>query len=158
MAGALTIVETNLEWYKIAITAIQEVRWIGDGNLKSNNFTVFYSDGQRHERWVGFIINNEYLPYIKQFEPYSDRLCYIKLEFNINKLLCAYRRQATRRKLSILWRSQYYIIYSIYESIPKNHPKIILGDLNAKVGKRKYTDQQLEKKAFTHTPTITVTD
>jgi len=23
---------------------------------------------------VGFIINNEYLPYIKQFEPYSDRL------------------------------------------------------------------------------------
>jgi len=64
MAGALTVVETNLERYRIAITVIQEVRWIGDGNLKSNNFTVFYSGGQRHER--GFIINNEYLPYIKQ--------------------------------------------------------------------------------------------
>ncbi|KAF0761881.1 craniofacial development protein 2-like [Aphis craccivora] len=41
MAGALTVVETNLERYRISIMEIQEVRWIGDGNLKLNNITVF---------------------------------------------------------------------------------------------------------------------
>jgi len=41
MVGALIVVETNLERYRSAITVIQEVRWIGNGNLKSNNFTVF---------------------------------------------------------------------------------------------------------------------
>jgi exonuclease III len=29
----------------------------------------------------------------------------------------------------------YEDLKTIYESIPKNHPKIILGDFNAKVGK-----------------------
>jgi len=43
MAGALTVVEANLERYRIAIAAIQEVRWAGEGNLKSKKHTIFHS-------------------------------------------------------------------------------------------------------------------
>jgi len=50
IAGALTVVETNLERYGIAIAAIQEIRWTGEGNLKSKKHTIFYSGGQRHEQ------------------------------------------------------------------------------------------------------------
>jgi len=80
MVGALTVVEANLEWYRIAIAEIQDVRWTGEGNLKSKKHTIFYSGGQRHEWGVRFIVSNEYLPYIKRFEPYSDKQCYIQLE------------------------------------------------------------------------------
>lgn len=80
VVGVLTVVESNLEQYRIAITAIQEIRWIREGNLKLKKCTVFYSDGQRHERGIGFIINNKYLEYIKRFTPYSDKPYYIQLE------------------------------------------------------------------------------
>lgn len=42
MAGTLIVIEVNLEQYRIAIAVIQEVRWIGEGNLKSKK-TGFYS-------------------------------------------------------------------------------------------------------------------
>lgn len=80
MVGAPTVVEDNLERYRIAIAAIEEVRWAGEGNLKSKNHTIFYSGGQRHDRGVGFIVNNEYLPYIKRFEPVID---YVIFNMNI---------------------------------------------------------------------------
>jgi len=57
MAGALTIVETNLERNRIAITVIQEIRWTGEGNLKSKKYTVFYIGGERHVRGKGIFVN-----------------------------------------------------------------------------------------------------
>jgi len=45
MVGALKIVEANLERYRVAITAVKEIIWTGDGNLKPKKCYVFYSDG-----------------------------------------------------------------------------------------------------------------
>ena len=52
----------------------------------------------------------------------------------------------------------YEDLNTIYESIPKKHPKIILGDFNTKVGKEEIYKPTLEKIAATHSPTIMVTD
>jgi len=40
-AGNLTTAILELERYQLDIIAIQEVRWPGEGNLKTGNYTVF---------------------------------------------------------------------------------------------------------------------
>ncbi|KAL4141595.1 hypothetical protein QTP88_004211 [Uroleucon formosanum] len=48
-AGHLTTVISSLERYQLNIAAIQETRWPGQGNLKTNNWTYFYSGGLDHQ-------------------------------------------------------------------------------------------------------------
>lgn len=48
--GHLTTVISSLERYQLDITAIQETRWPGQGNLKTDNWTYFYSGGFCSER------------------------------------------------------------------------------------------------------------
>jgi len=43
--GALTTVLSDLDRYRLAITAIQEVRWTGTGHLKTEKYTIFYNGG-----------------------------------------------------------------------------------------------------------------
>jgi hypothetical protein len=42
-AGALNLLLEQLEKYKIAITAIQEIRWKGNSLLEKRGYTIFYS-------------------------------------------------------------------------------------------------------------------
>lgn len=41
MAGAVTVVESNLEDCRIALAAVQEVTMTGEGSVKSEKCTVF---------------------------------------------------------------------------------------------------------------------
>ncbi|KAL4152688.1 hypothetical protein QTP88_000521 [Uroleucon formosanum] len=148
IAGALTVVEANLERYGIAIAAIQEVRWTGEGNLKSKKHTIFYSGGQRHERGVGFIVSNEYLPYIKRFEPYNDRLCYIQIECKHINLILINGYAPTEDKQQDENEAFYEDLNTIFESIAKSQPKIILGDFNAKIGKEEMYRPTIGKESL----------
>jgi exonuclease III len=61
-AEHLTTVISSLERYQLNIAGIQETRWPGQGNLKTNNWTYFYSGGLGHQAGVGFIVNDKLLP------------------------------------------------------------------------------------------------
>lgn len=80
VAGAMTIVLSAVDIYRLDTVAFQKVRWTGSGNTRSNNHTIFYSWGTNHESGVGFIVNNNMLPYVIMFEPYNDGLCYLQIE------------------------------------------------------------------------------
>ena len=67
--GVMTTIVSCLERYKLDITAVQEVRWGGSGSLKTQEMTIFYSGGEKHERGVGFVIKNSFLPNALRFEP-----------------------------------------------------------------------------------------
>jgi len=41
--GAMKIVTSTIEKYKINIVTIQELRWTGVGNIKLRDSTIFYS-------------------------------------------------------------------------------------------------------------------
>jgi len=73
--GARKIVTSTIEKYKIDIVTIQELRWIGVGNIKLRNSTIFYSCGDKHEYGAEFVVKNDMLPYIKKFEACNERLC-----------------------------------------------------------------------------------
>jgi hypothetical protein len=44
---------------------------------------MLYSDEEKHERRVGFIIKDKVLPNVVKFEPISDRICYIEMIYGI---------------------------------------------------------------------------
>jgi len=39
---------SQLDSYKMDITAIQEIRWTGEGIIDKNNYTTFYSCDNKH--------------------------------------------------------------------------------------------------------------
>lgn len=65
--------------YRPDIIALQEMRWPGTGNVKSDNVTLFYSgpNNGKHENGVGFMIKDSRLNLVKKFKPINDRLCYL---------------------------------------------------------------------------------
>jgi exonuclease III len=66
--GNLTTAILELERYRLDIIAIQEVRWTGEGSLKTGNWTVFHSGGDEHQDGVGFIVNDKILHRVKKFK------------------------------------------------------------------------------------------
>jgi hypothetical protein len=62
--------------YKLDITAIQEMRWIGEGFIEKTDHVLFYSC-QRTDHIVGkgFIINKRIKHLIMDFKAKSSRMC-----------------------------------------------------------------------------------
>lgn len=54
--GAMKIVTSTIEKYKINIVAILELRWTGVGNIKLRDSSIFYSCGDKHEYGMGFVV------------------------------------------------------------------------------------------------------
>lgn len=79
--GALKYVLEEQKKYKLDILAIQEIRWTGNGNIKKENITLFYSGSEngKHEYGVGFMVQDKVLPCIKYFLAVSDRICCIRI-------------------------------------------------------------------------------
>lgn len=69
-----------LERYKLDITVVQEVRWYRSSSLKSQEVTIFYRDGKKHEKGVDFVIKNNILVNVMGFELIYDRVCYFELK------------------------------------------------------------------------------
>jgi len=75
-SGHLMTAILELERYRLDIITIQEVRWPGEGSLKTGNWTVFHSGGTGHQLGVGFTVNNKILPRVKNFKAVNYRICY----------------------------------------------------------------------------------
>jgi hypothetical protein len=56
-AGALKMLLEQLDSYKLDITAIQELRWLGKGVMEQSDDVVFYSCQKSHMFGTGFIVS-----------------------------------------------------------------------------------------------------
>jgi hypothetical protein len=79
--GALKILLEQLDRYKVDITAIKEMRWIGEGVIEKKNHIVFYSCQKRdHIFGTGFIINKRIKHLIMDFKAKSSRMCQLRIK------------------------------------------------------------------------------
>jgi hypothetical protein len=69
-AGAIKIIIDEIKRYKMLLVALQEIRWPGNGSVKSDYVTILYSKGtsSRHKLGIGFLINESLLPEVIRFE------------------------------------------------------------------------------------------
>lgn len=91
--GAAQKLENILMQYKADITAIQEVRWIGNGIVRKKKCDIYYSCHKRlHVSGCGFIVGNRLRSKVVDFKTISDRLAVIRIQgrfYNIS-LICVY--------------------------------------------------------------------
>jgi hypothetical protein len=133
-SGSLKQLIDITQSYKIYILAVQEMRWVGQSILEKKECTVYYSCHKSlHQCVTGFIINKNIRHLVIDFQPINMRTCKIRLRgrFRNYIVICAHAPTEERNENEDAF---YDILEKTYENCPVNDIKMILGDLNAKVG------------------------
>jgi len=135
--GAFKYVMDSKNSYKLDILALQETRWPDRGNMKKENTTFFYSetDGGKHENGVGFMVNEKVLHNKKTLIPVDDRICYIKIAGRLFDLVIINCYAPTENKDDETKDKFYDELERVVNSLPTHCINMIIGDLNAKVGR-----------------------
>ncbi|XP_054086336.1 craniofacial development protein 2 isoform X1 [Zeugodacus cucurbitae] len=121
---------------KADITAIQEVRWTGQGRKKVGPCDIYYSGHIKERKFgVGFVVGERLRRRVLAFTPVDERLATIRIKarfFNIS-LICAHA--PTEEKDDVTKDAFYERLERTYERCPRHDVKVVLGDFNARVGK-----------------------
>ncbi|XP_045496887.1 craniofacial development protein 2-like [Colias croceus] len=136
--GAIYQVHRELQRYRIGIAALQEVRWPGNGECNiDGKATLFYSGDSngKHVNGVGFLIDNKVLGNVIKFVAVSDRICVIRIKSRFSHITIVNVYAPTE----ITDDSQKDLFYEdlelVYDQIADYDVKIVVGDLNAQVGR-----------------------
>lgn len=104
------------------MVAVQEIRWTGKGNNRSNNSTIFYNGtkNNRHVKGVGFVVNEKIKPCVKSFVAINEHIYFIHIvgrKFNvivINWYAPTEEKEEEEKKIV------YEVLERTFASLPKN--------------------------------------
>jgi hypothetical protein len=140
----------EIEKYKVPIVAIQETRWLGNGNVQSGNSTIFFSEKEtgKHEHGVGFVVSNFILSTIKLFMPVNERLFYLQIAGRIFDICIINGYAPTDNQDEDVKNIFYEDLERLFDSLPNNCIKIIAGDLNAQVDKEQFLRPTIDQESW----------
>lgn len=136
--AAEQIVE-SLDRLKADITAIQEVRWDGEGIRRMKTCDIYFGECYKEQGQrlfgCGFVVRGRLRQEVLGFRNVSERLVTIRIKakFKNVTLICAHA--PTEEKDDSTKEEFYDLLEETYDRCPKYDVKIILGDFNAKIGK-----------------------
>ena len=135
--GALLSLLSQLKQYKLDITALQETRWQGKDIMDMKSHTLFYSGKEEGTREFGvaFIVERNMKRNVLDFKAVDERICVLRIKTKFHNLSFINVHAPTEEKEEIEKEVFYQKVEEVYDSCPSNDIKIVLGDLNAKVGK-----------------------
>jgi hypothetical protein len=133
--GVLKALLLELRHYKASITAIQETKWPGEHLFKSDGFTVLLSNGAGRTFGTGFIVDARWSSRIIDWRPIDGRICVLRVRgrfFNISiiNVHAPHNLRPEKDKDDF-----YFRLEKIYNECPRHDIRIVLGDLNAQVGR-----------------------
>jgi exonuclease III len=144
-SGFLKNVLSQLDSYKMDITAVQEIRWTGEGIIDKKNHNIFYSCDRKHHLFgTGFIVNKRIKHLVTDFKAKSPRICKIRVRglfFNYSFIGVRAPTEEKDDEKDNFCED----LDQIYEECPKRDVKIIIGDLNAKIGQEDLYRPIIEK-------------
>ncbi|EJU6350860.1 endonuclease/exonuclease/phosphatase family protein, partial [Salmonella enterica] len=137
--GATQDLKKVLEKYGVDITALQEIRWKGKGEIKDRSrhqCDLYYScHPSKHEFGVGFAVRGKARYCVTRWTPINERLCMLRLKskfYNIS-IICAHApTEDANEEVKDFFYEQ---LDKAYSTIPVYDMKLVLGDFNSKVGK-----------------------
>lgn len=135
--GALRSLLSVLQQYNVAITALQETRWTHSGimDLKTHTVLSSGSSNERREFGVAFIIEKKMKPLILDFKPVCNRICTLRIKTRLQNISLINAHAPTEDKTDDEKEEFYQNLANTIRVIPSNDIKIVLGDMNAKIGK-----------------------
>ena len=135
--GALQSLLLEIQKYKIDLLAIQETRWMGKGVYDYKGYSIFYSGKENgaHEFGTAFIVSQNIKNSVIDFKPVDERICAIRLKTKFHNTWVINVHGPTKNKPDDIKDHFYQNLENIYNSLPQNDVKIIVGYFNAKIGK-----------------------
>jgi exonuclease III len=135
-AGKMNEIADEMLKTQLQIIALQELRWKEVGKINKINMHSIIAVTQKTGQFgTGFIVRNEIEKNILSFEPYNDSYCKLRIKGKFNYLSIISVRAPTEEKPDEK-KKLYEDLQKVNNKIPKHDIVIILGDLNAKIGKK----------------------
>uniref|UniRef100_A0A1B0CNV0 Reverse transcriptase domain-containing protein n=1 Tax=Lutzomyia longipalpis TaxID=7200 RepID=A0A1B0CNV0_LUTLO len=143
-ARAAAQLADTLSQYKADITAIQEMRWTGQGVLEKRDYNIYYSCHPKHHMLgVGFLVSRKVKPAVIGFKPISERLCTLRVRGKFQNISLINVHAPTEDSSESEKDNLYDLVEQALNACPRYDVKIVLGDMNAKIGRepvhRRYT-------------------
>ncbi|XP_055387910.1 craniofacial development protein 2-like [Condylostylus longicornis] len=130
-----------LKEYKANVTAMQEMRWTGNGILQQ--VKTFHCDERKHELGTGFVVMNRVRHLVIDFKELNPRMCCLRLKGKFFNTSIINVHAQTEDKSDEEEEEFYEELERIYDNCPKNDIKIIIGDCNAKIGHETIYNNQI---------------
>lgn len=133
--GAVRNLVEIMEKYNIDILALQETKQKETGISTIKGYNFFNSGGEDRYLGVGFIVSKEVKESIIDFEAISNRVCKMRIQGKYRKITICNIHAPTEDK-DVREKNEFYEeIGGIWERIPNYDLKILIGDMNAKIGR-----------------------
>lgn len=133
--GAFQQMIDELVKYQVKITALQEIRWPEGGTLETPKGILFYSPARKGEFGVGFMVLKEIRAAVMNFQAVNERICVLRVKARRFNITFINLHAPTEEKDNDVKEEFYNEVERVYDACPKHDIKIVLGDLNAKIGK-----------------------
>jgi hypothetical protein len=133
--GKLENLKIEMQKNEVAILGVSELRWKRQGEIRSGDYTVYYSGGERVEKGVAIAVHKSVVRSIVKKIVYNDRIIAIKLPAEPINILMMQVYMPTSEYEDDEVEELYGIIEEILEEDGKcNTNTIIMGDWNSIVG------------------------
>ena len=72
--------KTEMQKNEVSVLSVSEVRWKGQGEIRSGDYTVYYSGGERAERGVAIVVHKSVVRSVVEKIVCNDRIIAINLK------------------------------------------------------------------------------
>lgn len=138
-SSRLAQIEQIAKNYRIEIMGMCETRWNGYGETRTRDgYTMFYSGKEdlasTRERGVGLLLSPDARKSLTDWKPVSERILTATFATRVRKMTIVVCYSPTNTSEAEEKEAFYSKLAQTFSSIQKGHIKLLIGDLNAKIG------------------------
>jgi len=137
--GNLENLKTAMQKNEVSVLGVSEVRWKGQGEIRSGDYTVYYSGGEQTERGVAIVVHKSIMISVIKKTVCNDRIIVLKLKAEPVSILIMQVYMPTSEYENDEVEKLFDTIEGILEEDGKGDTNnIILEDWNTVVGDESY--------------------